>query len=327
MNEIDKKDEERVLSEPYSVQAIHDHGQEQNPSQIDKQLERKMGQKNHHSPIVEHGSSLAHEGDRETVSLATKHRRLTIRSHSGLSGDILFTGLAVLNLLQLDLAPDSEEARLWLSELCARIMPQLADCASLIREERFGIYGWSLDVRLPHAHEHRNLSDIRRIAQESKLSVDARNLGMAAFEILAHCEAEAHNKTIDEVHFHEVGALDSILDVFGVCELYCLLGQPPINASPLPVADGSVHCAHGILPAPAPAVLKLMRGLPVRPYEGALDSGELLTPTALSLVHSLRVSFGSWPAFTIEETALVYGKRVFPDGPNGIIFAIGEALP
>lgn len=264
--------------------------------------------------------------EHETPLLTAAHKRLAIRSHSGLSGDILFCGLAVLRLRELDLIPDSEEARLWLSELCAGIMPQLADCATLIRVERFGIYGWSLDLHLHTAHEHRKLADIRKIAHESRISPDARNLGLAAFERLAQCEAEAHNKTVDEVHFHEVGALDSILDIFGVCELYCLLGQPPISASPLPVADGTVVCAHGILPAPAPAALKLLQGLPVRPYEGALESGELLTPTALALLHSLRASFGPWPACIIEETALVYGQRTFPNGPNGVIFALGEAL-
>lgn len=326
MSGNDRHTENKNQSESESSLDSQGQTQKQNPAERHDQSEAKTLPENLHSHMAEHGNISPYETRRETLSLATSHKRLTIRSHSGLSGDILFTGLAVLNLLGLDLVPGSEEARLWLSDLCARIMPQLADCAVLIKEERFGIYGWSLDLHLPLAHEHRNLSDIHKIAQTSKLSEDARSLGLAAFERLAQCEAEVHNKTIDEVHFHEVGALDSILDVFGVCELYCRLGQPPISASPLPVADGSIHCAHGILPAPAPASLKLMRRLPIRPYEGAIDSGELLTPTALALIHSLRVSFGAWPACTVQETALVYGKRTFPDGPNGVIFALGEAL-
>lgn len=249
---------------------------------------------------------------------------LTIRSHSGLSGDMLFTGLAALKLQESGRAPDSGAARQWLNDMCAGIMPKLAGRAFLERAERHGIYGWILNLRLGSEHEHRNLADIRRIAEESALSAEAKSLGLAAFELLASCEAEAHNRPAEEVHFHEVGALDSILDIFGVCALYCLLGRPALSCSPLPVADGSVACAHGVLPAPAPAALKLLEGLPVRPFEGSVSSGELLTPTALALLHALGASFGPWPSFIVQETALVYGQRVFPDVPNGALFAFGR---
>lgn len=277
-------------------------------------------------PHKEINESQPNKGLEQSSSLQKPIKLLTIRSHSGLSGDMLFSGLAVLNLLELDYQPDSEEGRLWLTELCSNIMPQLADCAALKRTERYGIYGWSLDLHLPPAHEHRTLAEIRSLSHASKLSVDARNLAMTAFELLAQCEAEAHNKTIDEVHFHEVGALDSILDIFGVCELFCRLGQPHISAAPLPVADGSISCAHGILPAPAPAALKLLKGIPIRPFAGSLEAGELLTPSALALLAALPISFGPWPACIVRETALVYGQRSFPNAPNGVIFALGDAL-
>lgn len=262
----------------------------------------------------------------EPKLFARDYKVVTIRSHSGLSGDILFSGLAVLLLKESGIEPGSEEARLWISELCTGIMPQLADCAQLNLVERAGINGWSLNLNLAISHEHRNLTDIRKIAEASRLSPEAKNLGLEAFELLAKCEAEVHNRSIEEVHFHEVGALDSILDIFGVCELYCRLGFPLLSASPLPVADGSVNCAHGVLPVPAPAALKLLEGFPVRPFEGALDSGELLTPTALALLHALHVSFGTWPAFIVEETALIYGKKSFPNAPNGTVFVLGQAL-
>lgn len=258
------------------------------------------------------------------LSAATKNKTIAIRSHSGLSGDIIFCGLAVLRLLELGLRPDSEEARLWLNDLCSRITPELADCVQLGRAERSGVYGWVLNLRLNHCHEHRNLAAISKIKDKSKLSSEARELGMAAFGLLAECEAQIHNKRIEDVHFHEIGALDSILDIVGVCELYCLLGQPAISCSPLPVSDGSVICAHGAMPAPAPASLKLLEGFPVRPFEGALDSGELLTPTALALLHVLNVSFGPWPSCVVQETAIVYGQRSFPNAPNGAVFVLGE---
>ena len=91
--------------------------------------------------------------------------------------------------------------------------------------------------------------------------------------------------------------------------------------SPLPLADGGVHCAHGWLPTPAPAVLELLRDVPVCGFAG---KGETVTPTAIALLKALGVSFGPWPSMRIERRALVYGGRVFPDAPNGAVWACGS---
>ena len=93
--------------------------------------------------------------------------------------------------------------------------------------------------------------------------------------------------------------------------------------SPLPIADGEVVCAHGVIPVPAPAVLELLEGIPVRPFSG---EGETVTPTAIALLRSLGATFGPWPAMLVEKRALVYGSRVFANAPNGTIFACGTEL-
>lgn len=256
---------------------------------------------------------------------ASGGRILTIRSHSGLSGDMLLTGLALMCLETLELDPYSTPAREWLTGILEKIMPELVGTVLLERHMAGGISGWRARVELPHVHEHRNLAEISAIVEASTLSAPAREMALKCFALLAECEAAVHGKSVAEIHFHEVGALDSILDICAVCELRVILNPSRIICGPLPLADGQVKCAHGILPAPAPAVLRLLRGVPVRPFGGDCAAGELVTPTAIALLHALGVEFGPWPSFELRYTALVYGQRYFPDAPNGVIFALGEA--
>ena len=127
----------------------------------------------------------------------------------------------------------------------------------------------------------------------------------------------------EAVRFHEVGALDSILDICMACVLFTRISPARFVVSPLPIADGEVVCAHGVIPVPAPAVLELLEGIPVRPFSG---EGETVTPTAIALLRSLGAMFGPWPAMLVEKQALVYGSRVFANAPNGTIFACGMEL-
>ena len=144
----------------------------------------------------------------------------------------------------------------------------------------------------------------------------------ATLSLLAKAEAAVHGKAPEDVHFHEVGALDSILDICMACELFAMLAPEHFVVSPLPVADGHVHCAHGIIPVPAPAVLELMEGVPVRPFPA---QGETVTPTAMALLKALGATFGPWPAMRVEKRALAYGTKVFEGAPNGALFAFGPA--
>ena len=237
---------------------------------------------------------------------------LTIRAHSGLSGDIMLAGL-----LRMTELPAEE-----LDACLASLMPELARSVTLERREVNGIGGWHARVDLPHQHEHRTLRDILTIIESSGLSPHGKELSARAFTLLARAEAAVHGKAPEEVHFHEVGALDSILDLCMSCELFARLAPARFVVSPLPVADGHVHCAHGVIPVPAPAVVELMDGVPVRPFAG---EGETVTPTAMALLKALDAEFGPWPAMRVDRRALVYGTKVFENAPNGALFAFGPA--
>ncbi|MBD5641485.1 MAG: LarC family nickel insertion protein [Desulfovibrio sp.] len=252
---------------------------------------------------------------------------LTIRSHTGISGDILLTGFATLLLARGNFSPDSEHGRVFLSEICARVMPAMADCLVILPAERNFIRGWQAKIELPQSRTHRHLDDIRKIIADSSLADAAKARACRCFELLADCEATAHGIKPEEVHFHEIGALDSILDICITCELYQQLGAPALVCSSLPIADGEILCAHGLLPAPAPATLQLLKDIPVRPFEGSVNAGELLTPTGIALLRALDASFGAWPQFYLQCSVLVYGQREFADVANGAIFAIGSTRP
>lgn len=262
-----------------------------------------------------------HHGSRREKPSATL---LTIRSYTGISGDILLCGLSVLHLIKQGIDPASPAGDAACNDLCHAIMPQLEGSLIIRTHLVNGVGGWQAEVNLPRTHEHRHLEDIRKILECSNISTEAKKRAGLCFEMLAMCEASVHGVEPGEAHFHEVGALDSILDICGTCELYEKLGCPPISSSPLPVADGEVNCAHGLVPAPAPATLKLLENIPVRPFVGSANAGELVTPTGIALLRALGARFGKWPTFAISATALVYGHREFADSPNGVIFAVGH---
>jgi uncharacterized protein (DUF111 family) len=209
-----------------------------------------------------------------------------------------------------------------LRDLAAELkLPELADCLRLEEREVNAISGWGCAISLPHEHAHRNLADIEAIVAASDLPDQARELSVKAFRILAEAEAAVHGKKPAEVTFHEVGALDSILDICLACRLYGLLELDRFVCSPLPLADGVINCAHGALASPAPAVLRMLAGIPVRGFSGA---GETVTPTALALLKALGADFGPWPAMRVERTAISFGSKVFMDAPNGAIWALGS---
>ena len=265
-----------------------------------------------HEHHHEHGHTheTAHGDGRDR---AGRGRILTIRSHSGLSGDMFLAGL--LRMTELD---EAETDR-----LLASVLPELAGAVRLTRRQVNRIGGWFADVSLPHQHEHRTLEDILGIIAGSGMDDEPKRLASDTFTLLAKAEAAVHGMKPEAVRFHEVGALDSILDICMACVLFTRLSPARFVVSPLPIADGEVVCAHGVIPVPAPAVLELLEGIPVRPFSG---EGETVTPTAIALLRSLGATFGPWPAMLVEKRALVYGSRVFANAPNGTIFACGTEL-
>ncbi|MDO5537849.1 MAG: LarC family nickel insertion protein, partial [Desulfovibrionaceae bacterium] len=238
---------------------------------------------------------------------------LTVRPTSGLSGDIMVAGLA--SLAGLDSAGLNE----FLKELR---VPALENCLALETRLVNRIAGAGLAIELPHEHAHRTLADILGIVEASAMPPRAKEYAARAFTLLAEAEGAVHGVPPEEVHFHEVGALDSLLDTCLVCRLFDLIGPSHFVCGPLPLADGGIACAHGIVPSPAPAVLRLLQGVPVRGFAGG---GETVTPTAISLLKALGAEFGGWPAMVVEKTAISYGTKVFADAPNGAVWALGRA--
>lgn len=198
-------------------------------------------------------------------------------------------------------------------------VPSLArGTVSLERRSVNQVAGWGCRISLPHEHTHRNMGTITEIIEKSAMTPQASALALKAFALLAEAEGAVHGMPPEAVVFHEVGALDSILDICLVCSLYARLSPARFVCGPLPLADGGVYCAHGWLPTPAPAVLELLRDVPVCGFAG---KGETVTPTAIALLKALDAEFGPWPSMRVERCALVYGGRIFANAPNGAVWA------
>lgn len=196
-------------------------------------------------------------------------------------------------------------------------------------EERRGLVVRRVTVVPPDGPEpHRHLADVRAIIAGAGLPDRAARWATAAFEALARAEGRVHGVDPEQVHFHEVGAVDSLVDTVGVCLALDLLGVEAVEASPLPVARGTVRAAHGVIPVPAPAVLTLAaeRGLPV---DGRPGGGEWVTPTAAALLAAVATRFGPFPAMTVEAVGCGAGTRRNPDElpPNLVRAVIGQAAP
>lgn len=173
----------------------------------------------------------------------------------------------------------------------------------------------------PHHHHGRSMREIRELIELSGLSERVKRDSLAIFGKIAVAEAFLHHSTPDEVHFHEIGGLDSLLDIVGVA--WCLewLGVDEIYASALPMSGGFVDCAHGKMPIPAPATLEMLKGVPWTPTD---VRGELVTPTGAGILAALCKEFGSAPAMTLENIGLGAGKKEFADRPNILRVSIGQ---
>ena len=172
-----------------------------------------------------------------------------------------------------------------------------------------------------HEHAHRGLKEIREIINRSEIGSDAKARAIRIFEALGAAEAKVHNSGIEEIHFHEVGAIDAIVDI--VC---AAVGADALHVdewvcSPLNVGGGTVECAHGTFPIPAPATLELLRNAPV--YCGEIQK-ELVTPTGAAIVSVLTQRYGSFPRMRTEKTGYGAGSRDFKRHPNVLRLSVGE---
>ncbi len=231
---------------------------------------------------------------------------------AGVSGDMILGALLDAGLPLADLRACLEGLRLpgWRLE-ATRVTKQ-------------GIAATQAHVQVDPAAEqpHRHLHDILHLLAAGDLPNPVRSQAQAVFERLADAEAAVHGTSRDQVHFHEVGAIDSIVDITGaVCGLY-LLGCQRVQASPLPLGHGFVRAAHGLLPVPAPAVIQLLaaRGVPVRDRD---VTGELVTPTGAAILAELAADFGPYPAMTLRAAGFGAGQRD-ASYPNLLRLVVGE---
>jgi len=179
----------------------------------------------------------------------------------------------------------------------------------------------ALHEHLPHEHG-RGLAEIREIISAASISEGAKKTAIAIFEALGRAEAKIHDNSIESVHFHEVGAVDAMVDIVCAAVGAEALAVDEIICSPLNVGGGTVKCAHGTFPIPAPATVELLRDAPV--YSSGLQA-ELVTPTGAAIVKTLASHFAAFPEMKIEKSGYGAGSRDFPGHPNVVRLTIGEA--
>jgi uncharacterized protein (TIGR00299 family) protein len=173
----------------------------------------------------------------------------------------------------------------------------------------------------PH-HPHRSLAEINGLIDRSALSPPGRDRAKSLFLRLAEAEAAIHQMPVENVHLHEVGALDSIIDIVGAVFALEWVGADRIVCSPLNVGGGTVHSAHGVFPVPAPATMELLGGAPI--YSGLIQK-ELVTPTGALIATSYASSFGPLPAMSVERVGYGAGNRDHPETPNVLRVLVGRA--
>jgi hypothetical protein len=227
---------------------------------------------------------------------------------SGVSGNMILGAL-------LDLGLSLEELQTELDKL------SISSYQIIVQKVRKqGLFGTHVEVKTEERPEHRHLSDILAILDSSKLALILKDRAKQIFLRVAEVEAEIHRMSIEEVHFHEIGAIDSIIDIVGaVCGLHKLEIEK-IYVSPFTLGRGFVDCAHGRIPLPAPATLALLKDKPVVYSE---IEGELVTPTGAAILTTLGAGFGNPPAMTIKSIGYGAGTKDFSI-PNVLRLCIGE---
>jgi uncharacterized protein (TIGR00299 family) protein len=229
---------------------------------------------------------------------------------SGLSGDMIAGAM-------LDAGADFDELRAALASL-----PLDGYRLFTRRKLMSGISALKFDVEVSTSQPERHLSDIREIVRRAAaLSDSVKDRAMAIFGVLAEAEAKIHRTTPEEVHFHEVGAVDSIIDIVTAAWGFERLELDEMMVSPLPAGSGFVRSQHGIIPVPAPATAELLTGFPIRMGDGA---SEMVTPTGAAIVRALAVPAPSAIGMRVERVGYGAGTKEFADRPNLLRLMVGE---
>jgi uncharacterized protein (TIGR00299 family) protein len=228
---------------------------------------------------------------------------------AGASGDMIVGAM-------LDLGLEIEEIKAGVSRL--NLSGYRLSARKVIKS---GLSATKFEVEVePQSQPHRRFEDISNLIGESDLSSVVKKTSIDVFRRLAEAEAEAHGKPIDEIHFHEVGAVDSIIDIVGASIGFASLGIEQFVCSPLRLGHGTVQTEHGTLPIPAPGTAALLKGAPV--YAGDLE-GEFLTPTGAAILTTF-CTFGPMPASVVRKTGYGAGSRDYRGLPNVLRITMGE---
>ncbi len=189
-----------------------------------------------------------------------------------------------------------------------------------------GIYAQQFTVEEKEderATNHRHYSTIKKMIDESEVLSDrVKEMSLRIFHPIAEAEAKIHHSSLEKVHFHEVGAVDSIVDIVGTALALEQLGVERIVASPVVVGSGTIHIDHGVYPVPAPATLEMLTDVPI---ERTTIRGELTTPTGAGILKGLVTEFGPLPSMTIEKIGYGAGQKDFKDHPNVLRATLGHS--
>lgn len=190
------------------------------------------------------------------------------------------------------------------------------------KTKKMGISGTYCHVDAKEEHMHRHFSEIRQMIQDSDLDENVKETAIAIFQRVAEAEGRVHGVPADYVHFHEVGALDSIIDIVGAAICFHKVAPEKVYVSGINVGSGWVHCAHGVIPVPAPAVVEIMTGARIPMYSKWIEQ-ECATPTGVAIVAELAEYASQMPSFVPEKVAYGFGKKDFQI-PNGLRLILGE---
>lgn len=234
-----------------------------------------------------------------------------IDASSGASGDMLLGAL-------LDVGADEQV----MQAAIAAVAPEATEL-SIVRVQRRGIWANKALVDVAESSTQRGLADIVTLIAAARLDPQISRHSIDVFSRLGAAEAIAHGVTVDEVHFHEVGALDAIVDIVGVCAGLVSLGLTELHCSPIAVGSGSVHTEHGELSVPPPAVAALLRGAPT--YAGPAAT-ELCTPTGAALLSHWVTQFGPQPLMAVDAIGTGAGTKDFDSHANVVRVFVGTSL-
>jgi uncharacterized protein (TIGR00299 family) protein len=189
--------------------------------------------------------------------------------------------------------------------------------------DKSGIAALHAEVKVPHEDAHRHLHTIEKIILDSRLSNSVKSRAVGIFRKLAEAEAKIHGIDVAKVHFHEVGAMDAIIDVVGACIGFEILGIEKFVCSKIHVGSGFAKMAHGKFPVPPPAVAELLKNAPI--YSTEIE-GELITPTGAAIIATICDEFGQIPEMTVEKTAYGAGTRDYKSFPNALRLILGNTF-